>query len=1187
MRNKKFITLMMCFLLSCASVGVMSACNKDKGKDSTSGNGSSVGVSSPADSSSESSKVIEYKVTFNSNGGSNVENQLVKNGAKATKPADPTRDGHTFVGWMQNGKTYDFDTRVTADINLIAKWEKNAPTKFTVSFMVEGETEAFYTTSVEAGNKVAPPKDTPTRTGFIFDGWTLKGEVYDFTAPVIGEMTLMASWKALPTIQLALATGSESVIAIDGTTTLTATADWGEIEWSSSDETIATVENGVVKGLKGGDVTITASIVGLADIQASMVITVKTPSLAVEFAPTSKEMIEVGATTSLIATTDWKVENVVWSTSDETIATVENGVVTAVKGGEVTITATLAGAMVEKTVYVVGDGLYSNQIGARVYGNDVSANQEYLKVATGDNEEMVITAKFKADANYSPALIVRNMYSKSYYETLIANGYTKFAFELAVEGDMTDLYVFGKPINSFPQKNGVYMVVVDVNQFVTYYDTMFTIATSANQVGQASSISAKFITWKSPAGDFESTKNYVFTISNAAFSTAPESVEVDFAADGKELIDVGETTTLTVSSDWDTSLALWMTSDESVATVDDNGVVTAVSGGQVTIKATIGGVSASKTVYVFTDKLLENQIGSRINGNDVSANQGYFKNEIGDDGEMTITAKFQADATYSPALTMKNMYPKAYYEELIARGYTRFTFELKVEGDVTDLYVFGKALNSFPVNNGVYAIAIDTNQFVSYYDTMYTIATSTNKVGQASSLSAKFISWKSPENEWAEVRNYVFTIYNAGFKAAPEMVEIEFATESSEVVSVGETTTLKVNSDWNSDYVVWTCSDESIATIKDGVVTAVKGGEVTITATIAGVASESKTVYVVGDGLYSNQIGARINGWNVSSDATYCGITEGTDGEITVAAKFQASADYSPALIVRNMYSKAYYEKLIEAGYEKLTFTLGVEGEVTDLYVFGKKVSNYAKTADGLFNVVVDVQHFVSYYDTIYTIATSGSQVGQSSSMSAKFITWKSPAGDYSSVRDYVFTISDATFRKGVLFTNDIGMRVNGWDMTTNTTYMTMETGANGEMIIDANWQAYVNYGPALVLKNVKDKSYYQGLIDNGYTYLSFDLKVGGTDADKITDVHILGSAQKISELTKDGDVYKVQIQLAHIVQFYDTIVTLATSGSQAGQWGSRSALLLAWRFSTNFATVPEQATRNYVFTISNADFTA
>ena len=65
MRNKKFITLMMCFLLSCASVGVMSACNKDKGKDSASSNGSSVGVSSPADSSSESSKVIEYKVSGN------------------------------------------------------------------------------------------------------------------------------------------------------------------------------------------------------------------------------------------------------------------------------------------------------------------------------------------------------------------------------------------------------------------------------------------------------------------------------------------------------------------------------------------------------------------------------------------------------------------------------------------------------------------------------------------------------------------------------------------------------------------------------------------------------------------------------------------------------------------------------------------------------------------------------------------------------------------------------------------------------------------------------------------------------------------------------------------------------------------------------------------------------------------
>jgi copper chaperone CopZ len=148
---------------------------------------------------------------------------------------------------------------------------------------------------------------------------------------------------------------------------------------------------------------------------------------------------------------------------------------------------------------------------------------------------------------------------------------------------------------------------------------------------------------------------------------------------------------------------------------------------------------------------------------------------------------------------------------------------------------------------------------------------------------------------------------------------------------------------------------------------------------------------------------------------------------------------------------------------------------------------------------------------------------------------------------------------------------------------MTMDVEADGAMTITANWQAYQNYGPALVLKNIESKAYYQNLINSGITYLTFDLKVGGEDAGKLDDIHILGSAQKVSACEKVDGVYKVQIQLAHIVQFYDTIITLDTSGNQAGQWGSRSALLLAWRFSTNFATVPTDATRNYIFTISNS----
>ena len=63
-----------------------------------------------------------YTVTFNSNGGSEVSSQAVEKGGKATKPADPTREGYSFVAWQLNGKNYDFSKKVTGNIELVAKW---------------------------------------------------------------------------------------------------------------------------------------------------------------------------------------------------------------------------------------------------------------------------------------------------------------------------------------------------------------------------------------------------------------------------------------------------------------------------------------------------------------------------------------------------------------------------------------------------------------------------------------------------------------------------------------------------------------------------------------------------------------------------------------------------------------------------------------------------------------------------------------------------------------------------------------------------------------------------------------------------------------------------------------------------------------------------------------------------------
>jgi uncharacterized repeat protein (TIGR02543 family) len=73
--------------------------------------------------------IPEYAVHFNSQGGSAVSSEHVKEGGKATTPTAPTRTGHTFGGWYKEAactNTWNFGTDVvTAEVTLYAKWTVN------------------------------------------------------------------------------------------------------------------------------------------------------------------------------------------------------------------------------------------------------------------------------------------------------------------------------------------------------------------------------------------------------------------------------------------------------------------------------------------------------------------------------------------------------------------------------------------------------------------------------------------------------------------------------------------------------------------------------------------------------------------------------------------------------------------------------------------------------------------------------------------------------------------------------------------------------------------------------------------------------------------------------------------------------------------------------------------------------
>lgn len=69
-------------------------------------------------------EVKTYDVTFDSDGGTKVTTQVVKENEQATKPETPTKKGYKFVEWQLNKKAYNFEEKVTKDMTLKAKWEK-------------------------------------------------------------------------------------------------------------------------------------------------------------------------------------------------------------------------------------------------------------------------------------------------------------------------------------------------------------------------------------------------------------------------------------------------------------------------------------------------------------------------------------------------------------------------------------------------------------------------------------------------------------------------------------------------------------------------------------------------------------------------------------------------------------------------------------------------------------------------------------------------------------------------------------------------------------------------------------------------------------------------------------------------------------------------------------------------------
>lgn len=161
-------------------------------------------------------EINHYDVTFDTNGGNDIDKQTIDHGGKANKPADPTKEYYAFAGWYSDEKLtkeFKFDSAIKATTTLYAKW---TPVKYDITYELDGgenhkDNPATYTIEDEITLKA------PVKKNYTFLGWTYKGQSEpQMTVTIIkgthDALSYTANWK-LNEYAVDFKTNSDDVIA--------------------------------------------------------------------------------------------------------------------------------------------------------------------------------------------------------------------------------------------------------------------------------------------------------------------------------------------------------------------------------------------------------------------------------------------------------------------------------------------------------------------------------------------------------------------------------------------------------------------------------------------------------------------------------------------------------------------------------------------------------------------------------------------------------------------------------------------------------------------------------------------------------------------------------------------------------------------------------------------------------------
>lgn len=402
------------------------------------------------------------------------------------------------------------------------------------------------------------------------------------------------------------------------------TTDDKTVTWTSENEKIATVKDGVVTAKAAGNTTIKATV-GKHTATCNVAVTSKLTSIEITPDKDTKNL-EVGDKVNMAVTYDPEdttdVKEVVWKSLDNNVATVdENGVVTAVAGGTTKIVAT---AKADSSVKAECD------IKVLTHTTGISLNKDSVELLKGESDKLEVTfapantddnkeVKWTSD-NEEVATVDTEGNITAVKEGIavitaeaIDGGHKAICTVTVKEIHVTDAKLSEglNPSELYKGQEHTIQVTVtpeDTTDEVTYqYSSSDSEVVAVDENGVVSALKEGLaeITVVVNAGDFTKELIYKVEVKEIPLEKIVIKEKVTPLEEGKNaqlavIFNPNNTT--------DDKTVVWSSSDPSIATVK-NGLITAVKAGKTTITAKVGDKTDSYelTVTAKKDKTDNNQ----------------------------------------------------------------------------------------------------------------------------------------------------------------------------------------------------------------------------------------------------------------------------------------------------------------------------------------------------------------------------------------------------------------------------------------------------------------------------------------------------------------------------------------------------------------------------------------------------